>query len=242
MLSVRNSRLILAAMQHARLRSGGLQPGILRPPSLTTSVVHARCTSSNQSAEFDCRGPSGAIVALDGQLTIAGCRAEARRYEGELQLRPQHFCKQGFTEDSHLGGGRSAKIGAFSSQASLELRPGACNRLPGEITDRSEHSYWSYRIAALALWAMVCATVGSSCALAQDAAAEACPQRPAAGSVVGEPEDLRSQNGVLRVDFTYRNSVDANGQNALLLLIRKPHRGAYSAAEAGRSAHPHFEK
>jgi FtsP/CotA-like multicopper oxidase with cupredoxin domain len=36
--------------------------------------------------------------------------------------------------------------------------------------------------------------------------------------VVGEPEDLRSQNGVLRVDFTYRNSVDANGQESYCYL------------------------
>jgi FtsP/CotA-like multicopper oxidase with cupredoxin domain len=71
---------------------------------------------------------------------------------------------------------------------------------------------WSCRIAAPALWVLVCLTVGSNCALAQGAAAEACPRRPAAGSVVGEPEDLRSQNGVLRVDLTYRNSVDANGR------------------------------
>jgi FtsP/CotA-like multicopper oxidase with cupredoxin domain len=77
---------------------------------------------------------------------------------------------------------------------------------------------WSYRIAALALWVVVCSTVGSSGALAQDAAAEGCPRRPAAGSVVGEPEDLRSQNGVLRVDFTYRNSVDANGQESYCYL------------------------
>ncbi len=71
---------------------------------------------------------------------------------------------------------------------------------------------WSYRIAALTLWALVSATVGSSCALAQGALRDACPQRPAAGSVVGEPDDLRSHDGVLRIDFTYRNSVDANGQ------------------------------
>ncbi len=30
--------------------------------------------------------------------------------------------------------------------------------------------------------------------------------------MVREPEDLRSRNGVLRVDFRYRNFVDANGQ------------------------------
>ena len=90
------------------------------------------------------------------------------------------------------------------------MRPGACHRLPGESLIASKF-IWSYRFAALALWAIVCATAGSDCAWAQDAAAESCPLRPAAGSVVGEPDDLRSQNGVLRVDLTYRKSVDANG-------------------------------
>jgi FtsP/CotA-like multicopper oxidase with cupredoxin domain len=40
--------------------------------------------------------------------------------------------------------------------------------------------------------------------------AETCP-RPAVGSPVNEPEDLRSKNGVLRVDFAYRSFVDAHG-------------------------------
>ena len=70
----------------------------------------------------------------------------------------------------------------------------------------------SYRVLALVVWAMAFSSISSSCAFAQDGAPEACPRRPAAGGVVGEPEDLRSQDGVLRVDLTYRNSVDANGQ------------------------------
>jgi FtsP/CotA-like multicopper oxidase with cupredoxin domain len=40
---------------------------------------------------------------------------------------------------------------------------------------------------------------------------EVCP-RPPAGSVVPEPEDLRSANGVLKADFTYANSLDDHGQ------------------------------
>ncbi len=36
--------------------------------------------------------------------------------------------------------------------------------------------------------------------------------RPAIGSVAPEPEDLRSVNGVLKVDFTFRNFTDANGR------------------------------
>ncbi|HVW67945.1 MAG TPA: multicopper oxidase domain-containing protein [Steroidobacteraceae bacterium] len=39
-----------------------------------------------------------------------------------------------------------------------------------------------------------------------------CPARPAEGSLVGEPEDLRSVKGVLRVDLEYRSSVGADGQ------------------------------
>ncbi len=40
---------------------------------------------------------------------------------------------------------------------------------------------------------------------------EVCP-RPPAGSAVSEPKDLRSVNGVLRIEFTYLNFRDTNGQ------------------------------
>ena len=45
---------------------------------------------------------------------------------------------------------------------------------------------------------------------------EICP-RPAAGSAVAEPQDLRSQNGVLKVELRYRSFRDAQGQMRLLL-------------------------
>jgi len=37
-----------------------------------------------------------------------------------------------------------------------------------------------------------------------------CP-RPSSGSTVPEPEDLRSRNGVLKVDLTIRNYAQADG-------------------------------
>ena len=51
----------------------------------------------------------------------------------------------------------------------------------------------------------------SPCATAQKNGLEVCP-RPAEGSIVPEPADLRSVNGVLQVDLTYRNYLDAAGQ------------------------------
>jgi FtsP/CotA-like multicopper oxidase with cupredoxin domain len=45
---------------------------------------------------------------------------------------------------------------------------------------------------------------------AQEIPATACP-RPPAGSNVPEPADLRSQNGVLKVDLTVRNHTEADG-------------------------------
>jgi FtsP/CotA-like multicopper oxidase with cupredoxin domain len=45
---------------------------------------------------------------------------------------------------------------------------------------------------------------------AQEPASETCP-RPTAQSVVPEPEDLRSQNGVLKLELTVRNHTDATG-------------------------------
>jgi FtsP/CotA-like multicopper oxidase with cupredoxin domain len=46
--------------------------------------------------------------------------------------------------------------------------------------------------------------------LAQQPPANVCP-RAAEGSPVPEPTDLRSQNGILKVDLTVRNSKDASG-------------------------------
>jgi FtsP/CotA-like multicopper oxidase with cupredoxin domain len=45
---------------------------------------------------------------------------------------------------------------------------------------------------------------------AQQIPSNPCP-RPPAGSAVPEPEDLRSQNGVLKVDLTIRNSIQTDG-------------------------------
>ncbi|MGB6821565.1 MAG: hypothetical protein WBE21_05770, partial [Candidatus Acidiferrales bacterium] len=45
---------------------------------------------------------------------------------------------------------------------------------------------------------------------AQSQLTDACP-RPAVGSAVFEPTDLRSQDGVLKVNFTFRSFTDANG-------------------------------
>jgi len=56
--------------------------------------------------------------------------------------------------------------------------------------------------------ALFAATQG--CVSAQSIPPEICP-RPAAGSAVPEPEDLRSQNGVLRVELAYREFTDSNG-------------------------------
>src|SRR5271155_3804314 len=47
-------------------------------------------------------------------------------------------------------------------------------------------------------------------ARAQSAPDEVCP-RPAVGAKVEEPEDMRSENGVLNVEFTFRNFLDAKG-------------------------------
>ena len=48
-------------------------------------------------------------------------------------------------------------------------------------------------------------------AIAQSAAPDVCP-RPAAGSAVPEPADLRSKNGVLEVELAYRNFTGADGE------------------------------
>ena len=45
---------------------------------------------------------------------------------------------------------------------------------------------------------------------AQNFTNEACP-RPAPSSLIPEPADLRSENGVLEVHVAFRNELDANG-------------------------------
>lgn len=70
------------------------------------------------------------------------------------------------------------------------------------------------RSRSLRNWLLAAAmlfTAGPGCACAQDGPQGVCP-RPAAGSTVAEPEDLRSHDGVLSVELTYRNFVDSNGQ------------------------------
>jgi len=57
------------------------------------------------------------------------------------------------------------------------------------------------------------------CVRGQIRAPETCP-RPAAGSTVPEPEDLRSQNGVLRLELSYRSFVDTNGQTRYCYLSK----------------------
>jgi FtsP/CotA-like multicopper oxidase with cupredoxin domain len=63
------------------------------------------------------------------------------------------------------------------------------------------------------LWLVIIAVLACSPArtIAQRAAPDLCP-RPAAGSAVPEPADLRSENGVLEVELAYRNFTGADGQ------------------------------
>ncbi len=122
----------------------------------------------------------------------------------------QHSRKQVFTQDSHSAPAPQRKyppsLHKWNSNRSQWRAVGCQGKSPIVKT-----FIWTSRIAALALWAMLCSTVTSNCAWAQTAPPQACPQRPAPGSIVAEPEDLHSQNGVLQVNLTYRNSLEANG-------------------------------
>ena len=59
------------------------------------------------------------------------------------------------------------------------------------------------QLAFIALW-------GATLLPAAELPSDSC-RRPAIGSVLPEPEDLRSRDGVLKVDLTIRNSTQANG-------------------------------
>jgi len=47
----------------------------------------------------------------------------------------------------------------------------------------------------------------------------ACP-RPSSGAVVGEPEDLRSHNGVLKLELTVHNEKESDGSFDIATLAR----------------------
>ena len=66
------------------------------------------------------------------------------------------------------------------------------------------------RFSQLLLAAMAALTLTPALARARNAADEICP-RPAAGSAIPEPADLRSQNGTLKVELKYRSLRDASG-------------------------------
>jgi FtsP/CotA-like multicopper oxidase with cupredoxin domain len=63
------------------------------------------------------------------------------------------------------------------------------------------------RSLGLALLGTAILSLTARCTPGQDAKREVCP-RPAVGNVVPEPVDLRSQNGVLKVELTYRSYRD----------------------------------
>ena len=63
----------------------------------------------------------------------------------------------------------------------------------------------SLRLAVLAFFVYIACQPASA-----QSAQEVCP-RPAASSIVGEPADLRSQNGVLKAELTIQNAVNPDG-------------------------------
>ena len=69
-------------------------------------------------------------------------------------------------------------------------------------------SYGTMVLLGILLWAG--AAFSPSSGAAHDASPEFCP-RPAAGSRVSEPADLRSKDGILRVDLSYHTSTDTAG-------------------------------
>jgi FtsP/CotA-like multicopper oxidase with cupredoxin domain len=66
------------------------------------------------------------------------------------------------------------------------------------------------KIRVLIAFATLIFAQGYASLRAQGGPASACP-RPAPGSIVPEPEDLHSHNGVLKVDLTIHNEAEADG-------------------------------
>jgi FtsP/CotA-like multicopper oxidase with cupredoxin domain len=68
------------------------------------------------------------------------------------------------------------------------------------------------------LFLAVSVEVADSNLRAQESPQEPCP-RPAPGSAVPEPEDLRSQNGILKVDLTVHNYKEKDGSTRYCYLL-----------------------
>jgi FtsP/CotA-like multicopper oxidase with cupredoxin domain len=77
-------------------------------------------------------------------------------------------------------------------------------RLPGERL--SKKRAWRLLVPSFFAFCLV-----PPSAMAQSIEQDICP-RPAVGSLIPEPEDLRSENGVLKVELTYMNFRNARGQ------------------------------
>src|SRR5579862_9523120 len=67
-------------------------------------------------------------------------------------------------------------------------------------------------------WFLFASMNCAAASLAGGAEPSICP-RPPTGSVVEEPEDLRSKNGVLRVDLTVRNEIEKDGSTRYCYLL-----------------------
>lgn len=70
------------------------------------------------------------------------------------------------------------------------------------------------RMATVSIRILLCATAAASLSPASARGRDRSPgdcARPAAGSIVSEPEELESQGGILRLQLTYRNYLDAEG-------------------------------
>jgi FtsP/CotA-like multicopper oxidase with cupredoxin domain len=68
------------------------------------------------------------------------------------------------------------------------------------------------RILLVAIAILMGVGVGAAAQSSPQSLAEAACPRPNAGEVIPEPEDLRSENGVLKVDVSFRNDLDAGGR------------------------------
>ncbi len=76
---------------------------------------------------------------------------------------------------------------------------------------------------------------------AQQTSPDACP-RPAAGGSVPEPEDLRSQNGVLKVDLTVQNTMEPDGSVHYCYLYKDGSQSPNLRLNPGDLLIPEFEE
>jgi FtsP/CotA-like multicopper oxidase with cupredoxin domain len=116
---------------------------------------------------------------------------------------------------------RDRLLAADSVRNTISFSGTGYNSVPGffDFGIAKLFSQMSYICQSLFAASLFVLSATLSLAQTQNKNPEVCP-RPLAETALPEPEDLRSENGVLKVDLSFRNEVDAQGRTRYCYIYR----------------------